>query len=1177
MTKTNLLLFVFLCFANVRGYSQNQKFSLDFKNKTIINVFDHIENISNYKFLYSSEYFDFNKKISVKVNQAKIEDILNNIFKSTDNIEYEIVKNQIIIREKEIKKNTSIPSDSSTKNQKVKISGSVKDDTAAPFPGVLILIKDTNRGATTDFDGSYSIAANVGDTIVFTYLGFKPVEVLIDDRTRYDIKMEPSSLQLDEVEIYSTGYQEIPRERSTGSFENISESTLKAKVTQNVFEQLEGEVSGLVLDADGRFIIRGLSTINGVRAPLYVVDGFPLFGGIEFLNPNDVKSITVLKDAAAASIWGIRASNGVIIITTKKGERNKKLNISMLANTGFSPKQDLSAMRLGSPQTQIDFNQAQFNAGLFSTNDLFNPNQIATSPLNSGGSLQLSPVVETLLQRQNFNITEDVALARLRRFARTDLRQEFKDRLLRPKTISTFNLGVSGGGENHDFRASIAYNNNNETTVNAGDRTFQINLSNTYDISSKLTVRSSFNMYQVSAFDNAQIIEPSDFFNSYPIVSRILDDDGNYVPQVGGRNVQFSNFAQNQGFLYPWTFNIKQEIDNTATENERIELRLSTAVDYKLLEGFNATLSYQYQQSRTNQESILNENTFAVRNAINSYTQLDENGFANSFPIPEGSIYRSGSGISKANLFRAQLNYNKNFNDGLHRIAAITGWEARTELSKFNNNTLYGFDAQTLDYTPVNFEDQFFSPFQNSTDPNALGARSIPRPSSVGEIENRFLSYYANASYTYKNRYVLSGSTRLDDTNLFGTTDEFRNIPLYSLGLSWDITRDFFEKNNTVNFLKLRVTYGTNGNTGPSSLSPLLQADASSRDNGPFRGLDRLTILSFPNPSLRLEKTKTFNLGVDYSLFDYKLRGSIEYYSKQSENLLVRQLLNATLGVDEAILNVGELRNQGIDTSLRFNPIKTEDFMWSSTSNFSINTNEITRVNNNSSTITSTRIFGSAIIKGEALQTIYSTRYAGLDSQGAPQFTDNDGNILDVTQAITDVNYLQKEDTTIPRYYGSVINQFSYKNLSLRILSTFKAGHVFRYRFGTYLPSYIPGFQQFNVQEDFGNRWQQPGDENSTDVPAFVPSNDFRGLSGYQNLADSNRFVDTAAHIRLRQINLGFSMPQSTADKIGLTSFRIALQADNLAVWSFNKWNVDPENGFFPLPTTYTLNINIAL
>lgn len=1182
MKLTYFFFVVFLMQSYANGYGQNL-ISLDVENATLEQIIEQIEGKTSYRFLYNTKDVNLNRRVSLSAYKQRINTVIDKVFKGTD-ISYIVTDKQIVLRIAAPKTVNKVqPSTKEIPQEQQLMSGIITDKNGLPLAGVTVLVKGTQRGVATDFDGLYEIEAQDGETLVFSYLGFLDFELIVGEVNSYDISLIPTSLELQGVEVVSTGYQTISKERSTGSFERVEEKTLDLKINQNIFSKIEGEVAGVTTDTDGRFIIRGLSSINANTDPLVVVDGFPIEQGINTINPNDVESITILKDAAAASIWGIRATNGVIVIITKKGNRNGKLSVNASVNTAITPKANIFDAPLGDPSTQVAYQQAIFNnGGFYEVSDLF------SGDLNANSGRVLNPVAETLLQQERGDITAAEAQARLQQLSSLDSRREYNDIIQNPQIWRQYNMSISGGTEKYDFRASISYNGNDKEFVNTNADQYLINFANSFNITSKLKVSGSINFSQSKenftqsfvqdGFGNPGVSSAGGFLSNVPITSQIIDGNGNFVPMENffSFGTQSSDLALQRGFPYPWTYNIKQELDNADNVLRETALRLNTGINYTIFKGLNINAIYQYEWSQQNNRDFHNEKSFYTRSRVNLFSNVTTNIITNpdtfeSFnrpiarAIPEGGILDLDARNQRSHTFRTQLNYNGLFGENKHQITAIAGYEVRKTIFERTTDRKYGFDPQSLLSVRPDFASNFDASFP------LINIDLIPENSINEFIENRFISYYANAAYTFDNRYTLSASTRLDDTNLFGTSDRYKNIPLYSLGFKWNVVNDFFENNETINALQFRATYGTNGNVDRST-SPFLQARIK-RGFFPFTNLNA-DLTSAPNPELRLEKTRALNLGLDFSLFNYFASGSIEYYIKDSEDLLAFTSLNPTSGLNGALINNGTLRNEGIDANLSLKVVNSDNFRYTTTGNFSINTNTLKEVEVPTDLL-SDYISGNVAVPGAALRTIYSYNYAGLDRNGAPQFVNEEGGITDFTTAITDVDALINEGSVIPKYYGSWINNFEYKNLYLRALTTFKAGHVFRYG-GTNI-TYIPATfaPHANVPADFNNRWQNSGDEDLTDIPA-IPAFSDRSEVGYRNYQDSDKFVDTAAHIRLSQLSFGYRFPTNTLEKLGVSNLQIGLQADNVAVWNFNKWDVDPESFFIPLQPRYTLNISAS-
>lgn len=1163
------MLIALVCLLSISGSIAAQKAALDLQmeNATVGQVIDKIEEVSTYRFLYNTKLVDLSRRVAVVVKDAPIELALDQLFQGTA-ISYSVLDNQIALRADENKKKIDgIGSSSGEQRNEIKtITGQIYNQAAEPLVGATIMRQDNFKGTATDINGFFEMKVEDGIPLLISSLGYADQILLVGNANYYEIVMLESAIQLAEVELVSTGYQTLSKERATGSFESINTKTLDRKISQDIFSEIKGEVAGVLFNNTGRgdeIIVRGLSSINANTSPLIVVDGFPIEGGLNTINPNDVASISILKDAAAASIWGIRATNGVIVVVTKSGNRKKPLLIDFSANTAITQKLDLKGNNLGSPQTQIDYNRALHDVGFNSTFQLFQGNL-------EGFFSELNPITEALLMVEVGQLTEAEGEARISALANIDLRDEYAELFLQPEISSQYNLSLSGGAKKHDYRVSLTYNDNQNTIVNTGSDRFIVNISNNIDITEKLKLRTRIN----TSFSNDQLPlsdglganrtflfpvfpNPSSILSTIPLASTILDENGGYLPMVGGMNRGFSNALQSQrGYNLPWTYNLKQEFDNNDNVLKNREIRLQSALSYEIVDGLTVDAWYQYETGTSNGRNLHNLNRYFTRNQINILNQLEDSLVTGS-AIPMGAIVDYTETNLEAQTFRTQLHFDKTLSGDLHQITALAGYEVRKVINEGRGTRRYGYNDQSLTYVnPVYQTNYKLSILEGSTQVND--------PSIISFIENRFISYYANAAYTYDHKYTFSASTRLDDTNLFGASDEYRNIPLYSFGVKWNIVRESFFDSKTITGLKFKATYGTNGNVDTST-SPFLQA-GSFNSEVLYNNFSSF-VKTVPNPELRLEKTRTVNLGLDVELWNGDLRANIDVYQKNSEDLLSFQALNPTSGVNASLLNIGALSNKGIDMSIHSQLVKGAKFGYHTGVIFSFNDNKLTRVETPNFSVQSF-LDGSITLIGQPLRTFYSFNYGGLDGDGKPQFIDGDGSIVNYTQDISNTDALVKEGTTVARYYGSWINEFTFNNWSLRALTIFDAGQKFR------LDNYYnPGSSSPNTFSDFNDRWKQEGDENTTDVPG-IPDGPFDSFSlGYQFYGQSNKFVDNAATIRLQEIILSYALDRKLLEKLKLQQLQLSVQGNNITVWNFNKWDIDPANQLFPQQPRVTFNV----
>ncbi|GAA3604413.1 SusC/RagA family TonB-linked outer membrane protein [Flavivirga amylovorans] len=1136
--------------------SQNSKITIE--EDTVVSaddVFSIISDQTDYRFIYHEDMFKNYPMINLSKGTIRTKALLKKTL-SLGGYNFSLVSEETI--------QLSDPNRIMRSEDQQIIQGTITNKDGLPLAGASIAILNSDsvviRGASSDFDGKYKIKASQFELLIFSYIGYKTKKVPVENSTTINVVLEENTNVLDEI-VLSTGYEKISKERATGSFENINEKTLGIKTAQNVFNKIEGEVAGVLFDQapDGTqsAVVRGISTINSVNQPLIVIDGFPVEQGLETINPNDVESITILKDAAAASIWGIRAANGVIVVVTKKGHKNTRTSVSYASNFSITSQLDLHEQRYASTSSFLDLEKHIAD------------NQWRSLP-NAFNSSNVSNGLNTYLQLNAGLISEDEANNIINGLRSIDSRQQFEDLFISDETWMQHNLGISGGGQSSSYQVSLAYNQNrNIGSFNHANRDQIIaNIRNQIDLSPKLSFTGGINYSHTRNKPNGLSLTDAQDLDQY---QNIIDENGNYLAQPRGFYEEFKEERSvENGYPYNWDYNLLQELENKNNRSTNSQIRLQGALNYNITDHLAIEGRYQYERGHINTKNLFNENTFTVRNLVNTFTTRNATGDIVS-AIPKGAMVDFNNETSQSQSGRLQLNYNQSFKDNLHNVTALAGYEVRKVQSSSHGNRLYAYDDQSLDFNSnINYADLFPTVF-------FFGQRNIPNLERISDLEDRFISYYGNFSYDYDRRYTLTGSIRLDDANLFGASDEYKNIPLFSIGGKWAIHNEDFFNSAVINNLALRATYGSNGNVN-NQTSPNVQLTVTSDFNtgNPFAYISNVK-----NPELRLERVFVTNLGLDFGLFNNRISGSIEYYERKSQELLSNVIFPSILGFNSALINAGEMVNKGLDISIRGDVVKTKSFNYNTTLNFSFNENEVTKVdvpNDTPFTYTVTR----TPLVNTPLRYLYSYQYQGLNDEGDPLFLNENGEL--VNDVIDNVDALKYEGTTLPKFYGSWINQFTYKGFTLRALATFKFGHVFRnpdFLDYNQLPN-IFGGNHF-VHEEFENRWQNPGDEANTNIPRTPTTRADATLAMYSNFYKyGSQNIDDASHIRLREVVLSYQLDQKIANKIGLNGLSINLQGRNLALINFNKWDVDPEGlivtqnkpTFFTQRPTFTIGVN---
>lgn len=1153
LMKKSLILSIFLF--NIVAFAYSQKVTINARNQSVSAVLKTITRKTNVEFFYSDDVFDAQRRVDISVNKANVMAVIKELI--GDNYKAEFVNNKLIV----IALNPKIKSiTASTLEENVKIKGVVTNAKKECLIGATVWVKGTKKGAVTNFDGSYEIMAKKGDVLVFEYLGYKKLEITVTDSLIINPVLLEDVSKLDEVKVVSTGYQKIDKERSTGSYAVITGKELEKIPTANVLHRLEGQVAGLELDlrdADNTFVysrkfgsgsektaynlaIRGRSTIESNDMPLIVLDGTPTELDIRTINPNDIEKITFLKDAAAASIYGARAANGVIVIDTKKG-KSGQTSISFSQNYGFSNKPSLSKLPLMNSAQVLNLEQELVDKNLVT--DPTTITYMLTSPVSQG--------MDLMFQYKRGEITDAQKNAGLAVLSNRNTYGQVEKYLLQASSTQSYDLSFRGGQNDYSYFMSGSYSK--EETQSKGSDGQRLTLLSNQDfklfnlVQMNTSLRGSIFKYG----DNAIGLSPlgSSLTTLLPY-DQIVDDNGNSVDYYRHFYSGQTIALEQKGYL-PWTYNYLDELSNSNKTLNEQNFGANIMGTVPLLKGLDAVGNYSIERSDMTNENMYNEATYYTRDRINSATSINSDGDL-VYGIPKGGIYQENNYGKNSYTLRGQLNY-----DGIigedHLINAMAGVEARQTKETSDVKTLYGYNSKTQ--TSVDL------PSQNYIDVNGYNA-NISYNNEHKSVRRRFLSYYANAGYTFKNKYTLTGSARLDDYNNFGVDKKLRRTPLWSTGVKWNIKAEpFLAEVNLINSLNFRTSYGFNGNinlnTFPFTNIGINNLDALSQQ--PYA-----TINSPANPDLRWEKTGILNLAIDFAILNNRLSGTLEYYQKNSKDLIVEFPTSPFYGLvnDNLIRNAANFKSNGVDLSLNGTVLKAKDFSWNSGLVVSYNKSKITdsRFTSYSNYLNGTG--STPPIVGYPLNSVFAFRSAGLDANGRTQVYDKSGNIVSYTKALTDIEDMQYMGTNIPSYYGSLSQTFTYKKFSLYILATYKFDYVmFKPTFGSYISRYGT-LTQYDLNTDIDKRWRNPGDEATTYVPGV------RGMSGYsysRYVYGTNQVID-GDHIRFRELSLKYDL--SDLIKSGMVrGASVNLTARNLGFfWRKNNEGLDPD--FLPYTGT---------
>lgn len=1008
-------------------------------------------------------------------------------------------------------------------------------ETALPIADANVHYLDRQVMSANDGMFNLLISGRRSIEITVSMVGYETAHRMIDGNANDTLlfRLKPKIHQLDEVAVH-TGYQRAARDQTTGSFEVLDSKTLDMRIGPDIMSRLKGVSNSLSFET-GReknavpFRIRGLSTLTvspaTVATPLVVLDNFPYEGDLDAINPNDVESVTILKDAAAASIWGARAANGVLVITTKKANYAHPLHIGFTSSLRVVERADVFYQPQMSTGEFIDVERFLFEKGAF---DALLNNQ-TTRPV-------ITPVVETLNALRSGLITEQEANAYIDQLRNQDIRTDLKRYFYREAVNQQYSLTVSGGSEALNFRLSTGYDKGIEQLVgNANDR-YTLRLQNGFKPSEKLEFTTGITWTASGRQKNGTNAIGTDEGGGvrYPYAN-LVGDHGealvlekkyrqSYIDTVGG------------GRLLDWRYRPYEEIFLADHTEKDQQLLINLSATYQLTPYLNAEVRYQHANNHGVDDNYRSEETFYTRDLINRFTAIDGNRLV--YNLPKGGIQQRSSHTLTSNSLRMQLNLDKKWSNG-HVLTVLAGAEGRSGRTASESDIKVGFDKELLNFQYADLLTRF--PIYG----NLGGSSRIPVSFSADAGSDRFLSFYANSVYGYQQRYLVSFSARRDAANLFGVNINNKWKPLWSAGFTWKLSNEQFYASNLMPYLQLRATYGHNGNVNSSvaALTTIRYAGTNRYFNVPYAN-----VYSYPNPNLRWENTAVMNLALDFGTRNRRLGGSLEYYAKRSSDLIATVEKDPTLGIASMRENAAKLYSEGVELNLT-NRNKWGKFTWETNVLFTYYRDKVLKYFGATPT-TNALVSGNAIypVEGEPLYQMVSYRWAGLNPQNGNPMGYLDGEVSENYQ-----NMLRTEtesDIVVhgmrkPPYFGALRTTFGYGGWSL----TANIGYQFGYYTRKDAIRYASVYAVYATagHGEYSKRWQQPGDELRTQVPSPVyPANTYR--DDFYRYAEVN--VIRADYIQLQDINLSYR----------LNNLTLSLYSNNVAVlWRKHRGDINPD------------------
>lgn len=1049
--------------------------------------------------------------------------------------------------------------------QKV-VTGLVTDSNGEPLIGVQITEAGTSNSVISKLNGSYSITLKGNNSsLIYTYLGMKTQKVLVVGN-KHDIVMHSLDTDLQEVVVVSTGYQKLSRERSTASYGYVDSTALNRIMHKDLLSALEGQVAGLRMEinpntGENSPIIRGVGTFSNAvgTQPLIVIDDIPTSLTLDQINPHDVESVTVLKDAAATSIYGALAANGVVVITTKQG-KSSKTKISVNADWHITLKPSFDCMHYASSSDIIDYETEVFNTRMQNSGGIDNL-------FSQYGNNYYSPVYQLYRDQAEGKLTADQVKSQLDKMRQNDFYNEYRDNVWRNQVTQRYNVSLSQQNGKSNHYASFSFDNNRGRVKNDVSNTFALYLKSQFNVNKWFNIKVGLDA-RFSESDS-----PYSSYTSYTMQERyaaIKDADGNlvYTPNVsiGGyvgsavnRNV--IDRAEGVDGLMPFSFNVLESLDESITTNKNLHFRPFVNAEVKFTDYLKYNLLYQYEWTYRNAECYDGPDTYLMRLTHNAF--INQKG---ECELPQGGRYMQNSNTSQRYTLRNQIGFDQSWDENRHIVTAITGLEFRQNYTpRMVQQLMYGYNDTALTSSRLDWQSLYNDGWESIVYDQTLRYSGLPTTQSL--TKHRYASFYANAGYTYLGKYNLNGSIRWDETDLFGLDTKEQHHPLWSLGLGWNMTQEsFLNSVEWLNYLKFRMTYGVNGNVDQTSSTYFVARYRTLSQDPTSSPYLYYTDDNLPNPQLRWERTTTFNVGFDFRIFDGKLSGSLEYYNRTGSDLLVRKYLDSTLGATQRVINNGEMRNQGVELSLRGSIIRSKDWDFSANVTMGLNSNKMINVEHSSSDIASNFITAPSnyLIQGTSYNTVWAYRLSRivngypviLDADGNEMATfDADGNPTSVTVSSTlkGTDALKNCGTTLPKYNGSVQLHLRWKSLEANALLIYSGGNKLRLDVAD-MNSYSMTTTHIN------DRWTAANGEGRVRLFNDIPT-DIQQYAG--TFSEWWRYCDQhirkADYMKLRSISLSYSLPQDLTRRIGLGTTKFSFQVNNLFYISAAGHDIDPE------------------
>ncbi|MBO9733151.1 MAG: SusC/RagA family TonB-linked outer membrane protein [Chitinophaga sp.] len=1054
------------------------------------------------------------------------------------------------------------------------------------------IIENISIGAITNEKGEFSL--NLPDSLkvkqlTVNYMGYETRLVTLTASNTYHITLATSGKNLNEFVF--TGYQQIRKNKSTGATDKISLDKIDIGGVMSVEQMLQGQLSGVAVTplsgAPGqaaKIRIRGTSSLQGTQDPLWVIDGLPVEGtnlpklddakaidqlytsSIAGYSPADIESITVLKDAAATAIYGARAANGVIVITTRSGKKNERLSINYRNNFTFTQKPDLGRLNLMNSDQKVNL-----ELDLFTSDYTYLPDNGEVSRILSKYGVTPEELTSKGFNGINANARNEINALR-------GINTNWNDLLFRSAFTQEHSVSVSGGGDRSSYYFSGGYYDEKGAAIGTGAQRYNITLKTDYDLTDKLKFSAGIfaNQRSQTSFltDRMAVTNPMRYSRVANPYTSTLDNNGNYVYD--------KNVVGDESIL---NFNVLEERANTGKTNKAQAVNTNFKLDYEIIPRLHISSQLGIQSENTSSEKIALENSYYIRQLADISQRYDPATGTKSTFLPKGGMIDNGEQRMQQYTLKTLVEYSFNLNKK-HDFNFMGGNELRRIKDRLNTTVGYGYDPKTLTTQPPKY--------LNDNEINAL------YKDRHQYVENAFVSFFGTGSYTYNNRYTLAGSIRFDGSDLFGVDPKYKYLPLWSVSGLWRVMEEPFMKNvRFLDMLNVRASYGLQGNIDKNT-SPFVVGRYINAAILPGNTSQMILVDGPPNAKLRWEKTINKNIGIDFAVLKNRVNVTVDYYDRHGKDLINALALPLETGFQSMNVNWAEMKNSGVEVSINTRNITRKDFRWSTDFNFSYNKNTVLR-----ETLPDNSYFPSR--EGQAIGSIWGLPYAGLSEKGMIM-VNYKGKVESLSELMqlqddfagdpdlgglfpyTNLTNAQMRDlfsnmgSSDPLYTGGLNNNFTYKQFDLSIGLMFNLGQKVKID-----PPYNPmNYNRgLNSSTAILDRWTPAnphgkypalfGNTAATD-PELKLLGHWLEDKMYQYNA-LGLWIRDGGYVRVRNITLGYRLPENISNKIRMKGLKVTAEARNPFVFAKNyDGYLDPEtmgNIYAqPIPKTFTIGLN---